>query len=144
MAVSSSDNSAPVRGLFNRAGGVIKDIATFPFRVAASYASANGPQGETDIVLPVLTPTIATMVGGGILFVGGAKNWPLAVSSALAFQYGMDLLMKGDHGQKVFPSLHREETNAPKEVTTFVSHGEAAADASPEILSRVTFVPKQP
>ncbi len=128
MTVSNSDKSAPVRGLFNRAGGAIKDIVTFPFRVAASYARADGPQGERDIVLPLFTPAMATMVGGGILYVGGAKNWPLAVSSALAFQYGMDMLMKGEHGEKVFPSLHRE----------------AAADATPDTLKRVSFTPKQP
>ncbi len=141
--LSESNMGIAVRELFNDAGGIVKDLATLPFRAAKGYIGENG-HGNLGYLNAAFSPTMAGVLGGGVVFVGGSEHWPTALALYVGFQYSMDVLMAGKGSHEIFPSLQQKTNNVPREETTFVSYGEAAVDASPEILARVTFVPRQP
>lgn len=121
-----------VRELFNdagsalvKAGGVAVDLLTFPVRAtldshdllvrddakeAVRHNYAPTSEGRLALVSS-LTPVFSVMVGGGVLFVGGAEHLPLAAGAALGFQYAMDLggVLIGHNREnfRVLPSLEK-------------------------------------
>jgi len=70
----------------------LKDLATLPFRAAKAYAQDDG-LGKLNLMNASITPLMAGVVGGGVVFVGGAKYWPMAVAFSAGFSYSMDMLV---------------------------------------------------